>query len=94
MAITNTPQMAENISPDKEELYIRVGWQVLNKLLTRYNIGTVNAQNRVWIENFEEVRTVAQSIGKKELCVLFNHDTDNWKMDLDKDGTLYVVRNY
>lgn len=76
-----------NTAPKAQDWYLKKGWKVLNELLVEFP-----NQDRIWVENFDEVARALNPSRKETLIRRFNADTVGWRMKKDGDGVLYAER--
>lgn len=76
-----------NTASKAQDWYLKKGWKVLNELLVEFP-----NQDRIWVENFDEVSRELSSSKRETLLRRFNADAVGWRMKKDSDGVLYAER--
>ena len=77
-----------------EEEYRRSGWKEVNDLLSYFEQKDLLREETVWFENWEQIRDLKQCLGSDLFLELLNEDSQFWRFEKTKDGTIVAVKTH
>lgn len=86
---TQTPRIIPSQSSrEKTEMWYNEEWPTIQTWVTE--LAAAKNVDSIYIENFLD--TIPQEVDKKYLCEIFNDDGGYWRMTMDTEKSLVIVR--